>query len=111
MERGDDRAAVGVEPLASNPADRDLAVQHDARGEVPQGDHDSGADGVERSFQEGTACLDLVGQWIAVARRTAPDHVRDVHVLAPKADLTEEPGEELARRADERLTLLVLVVA
>ncbi len=57
------------------------------------------------------AGLDLVGHRVAVPGRPALDHVRDVHVLAGHADPAQELVEELARLADERVALLVLVEA
>src|SRR5205085_8544094 len=57
------------------------------------------------------ARLDLVGERIAVPRRPALHDVRDVDVLAAGSDLREHAVEELPGGADERLPLLVLVVA
>src|SRR6185436_671827 len=55
------------------------------------------------------ARLDLVFLGIAVAGRSALEHVGDVDLFPRHADPGEHPREELARRADERLTLSVLV--
>ena len=57
------------------------------------------------------ARLDLLGQRIAVAGRSAHENVRDVHLFAREADALEQLLEQLARCTDERDALLVLVEA
>src|SRR5439155_9344717 len=111
MEGGDDDPPVHVEPLPADPADRHRPAQDHPGGEVPQRHDDPGLDVLDRAVQVRPARFELVGEGIPVPRRAAPDAVRDVHVLAAKADLTEQAVEQLAGRAHERLALLVLVVA
>ncbi len=57
------------------------------------------------------ARLDLVGHRVAVAGRAALDDVGDVDLGAGEPDALEQPVEELAGLADERVALLVLVEA
>src|SRR6266540_897814 len=81
------------------------------RGEVPERRDQLRLDQLDLAEEVRLAGLDLVRLRIAVARRAALDHVRDVHVLARQADPLEELVEELARLADERIALLVFVEA
>ena len=57
------------------------------------------------------AGLDLVRLRVAVPGRSALEDVGDVDVPARQADALQQAVEELARRADERVALLVLVEA
>ena len=80
-------------------------------GEVPERGHELRLDQLELAEEVALAGLDLVGLRIAVPGRPALEHVRDVHVPPGQADALEQPVEELACRADERVALLVLVEA
>src|SRR6266511_778443 len=111
VERGDHDSSVHREPLPADPADGDLAVQHEPRGEVPQRDDHGGIDEEELLLEPRLARLDLVRQRVPVPRRLAQDHIRDVHVLPADADLLEHLVQQLAGGAHERDALLVLVVA
>src|SRR5262245_29261307 len=79
--------------------------------ELPESHDHPWLDGSDLALQEGLAAQDLVRLGVAVARRPALDHVRDVDLLAPHADGLDDPREELAGTADERQALLVLVSA
>ncbi len=57
------------------------------------------------------AGLDLVRLRVAVAGRAALQDVRHIDLVALEADPGEQLVEELPRLADERLALLILVVA
>ena len=62
-------------------------------------------------LEEGLAGGDLVGLRVAVPRRAALHHVRDVDLLAPEAHRLDHLREELPGLADEGLALRVLVGA
>src|SRR5260370_562953 len=53
----------------------------------------------------------FVGEWIAIAGRTAADNVGNEHVLAPQAYAAQHLGQHLTGSPDERPTLLGLVEA
>src|SRR5262249_16093509 len=71
--------------------------------------HDLRLDEVELVLQVWRARLDLVRHGVAVHRRPALQHVGDVDVAAAQRDAGKQRVEKLAGRADERLTLTVLV--
>ena len=77
-----------------------MATQRDDHGRIER---------AELPFQVGRAGRDLVGLGIAVAWRAALDDVRDEHVLAAPADVTEEVHEEASCATHERAALTVLV--
>ncbi len=58
-----------------------------------------------------TACLHLVRDGIPVSRRPMLQHVADKHVVARELDRREDLVEQLAGRAHERASGLVLVCA
>ena len=74
-----------------------------------QRDDDLRLDAVDLLEEERLARLDLVGLGIAVFRRTALDHVGDVHVVAPEANRLDDLGEQLTGAPDKRDPLDVFV--
>ena len=66
---------------------------------------------VDLPEQERLARRDFVRLRIAVARRPALDHVRDVDVAALEADRLDDLRQQLTGAADERLALQVFVRA
>src|SRR5205823_2117300 len=111
MEGRDHRPALDREALATDATDRDLLVEDHARGEVPERDDDAWRDVLDLPGEVWAAGFDLVGERIAVPGWPAFHDVADVDVLAAKADLAEQSGEQLPGRSHERLALLVLVIA
>src|SRR5437868_5700019 len=111
MERRDHRAAFEIEALSPNTADAHLPVQNDPGGEIAERDDHAGVDVLHGPVQERPAGFDLVRQRVAVPRRAAPNHVRDVYVLTAKTDLSQQSREELPGSSHEGLALLVLVIA
>ena len=109
VERRDHGPAAPREPLAADPADRDLLAEDVPGRPVPERDDDGGVDERDPLVEPGPARLELVGERVAVARRPAHHDVVDVDVLACDADLGEQLVQQLAGGADERLALLVLV--
>src|SRR3954452_6144003 len=79
--------------------------------EVAERADDLRLDQLDLLVQVRLAGLDLLGQWVAVARRAATDHVRDEHIRALDTDLLEQLAEQLARTADKREPLSVLTRA
>src|SRR2546430_16689570 len=55
------------------------------------------------------AGLDLVGLRIAISRRAAHEHIRDIDLLAPEPDSRQQLVEQFSGLADEGLALLVLL--
>ncbi len=78
---------------------------------LPEGDHHPRLDQLELTTQVALAGLDLVVPRVAVAGRSALDHVGDVHLFAVEPDLAEQILEQPPRGPDEGQTLLVLVKA
>ena len=76
-----------------------------------ESDHNRRIEDLELAPQIRGASRDLGRLRVAVARRPAFDDVGDEHVLAPPANAFEQLVEQTASSADERPTLLVLVVA
>ena len=61
--------------------------------------------------RNGWHSLDFVRLGVAIARRPALDHVRDVHIRPRQADRFDDLGEQLPRASDERLALDVFIRA
>src|SRR6185312_13124757 len=80
-------------------------------GEVPERADDTRPDQLHLGEEMALARGDLVRLGVAVARRTALQHVRDVDVGPREPDRAEQRLEHLAGLADERCALAVLVVA
>src|SRR5205085_1966605 len=106
----DHDAAVDLEALSANTADRDLATENEPGGEVPQRDDHLWIDQLDLALEVRRARLDLVRKRVPVSGRSALEDVADVHVLAAQADLAEHRGQKLAGGSHERLALLVLVI-
>src|SRR4051812_38019425 len=87
------------------------AARERLRREVPERADHLRLDQLDLAHQVGLALLDLLGERVAVPRRTALEDVRDEHLAALDADLLEQLVEEAARATDERLALEVLVAA
>ena len=79
--------------------------------EVAERPDEPGLDQLDLPEEVALAGFDLVQHRVAVPRRPALDHVRDVDVFPGHADPVEQLVEELPRLADEREALLVLVKA
>ena len=105
--RADD-AHLGAAVQARDPGR--VAAQELGR-EVPQRAQHTRLDEVDLPPQVVLAGLDLGRVRVAVAGRTALEHVGDEHVRAGQADLPQQLLQQLAGRAHERQALLVLVRA
>ena len=82
------------------------------RREAPERDDDPGLQQLDLAQQPGLALRDLDRVGIAVVRRAALDHVRDVDlVLAVQPHRGEHAVEQLAGAADEGQALAVLLLA
>src|SRR5262245_10824242 len=110
MKRGNELdAAAEIEDVSAQPRDRRLDLEQRLRGERPERDDDLRLDRVDLPEKKGLAGRDFVRLRIAVARRTALDHVRDVDVGAREADGLDDLRQQLAGAPDERLALLVFI--
>jgi len=76
-----------------------------------QGHNDLGPQDREVPFEPDVAGRDLLGQGVAVLRRPVAHDVGDEDLAAVQADAGKQLVEELARGADERPALDVLVVS
>src|SRR5437867_11988816 len=90
---------------------RDGFAREELAHRVPAQRHDDPrAQHLEVSAKPDVAGGDLVRERVAIFGRPVPDDVRDEHLPPVEADPGEELVQELARGADERLALHVLVV-
>src|SRR6476659_1928947 len=80
-------------------------------GEVAERADQLGLDQLDLAPEVRLARLDLLRQRVAVPGRTAFQNVAYIDILALQPDPVEELGQQLARGADERDALLVLVKA
>ena len=106
-----DRHVVHTSSLA---ADRSVGSQTEQRlhGEASHDEKHVGANEKKLPAQIGCAAGHLGGRGIAVSRRAALEHVHDRDVAAAlDADTLEHLREQLARLADERNALKVLLAA
>ena len=104
-------SAIRIGP-AAKPAYALIGAEQQPRREVPERDDHGRIDQFELRFEPRTARLDLGGKRVAVVRRPALDHVRDVAGGPVHADLLpHELVEKLAGPADKRLACQVLVPA
>src|SRR5215207_2171349 len=101
------RAVVSVH-LAAQLPDGLLRVQQRLRGEGAPADDDLRLDELELPDEVRAARRDLVGRRVAVAGRAVLEHVGDEHILAPQLDRRKDLRQQLAARADERASRLVL---
>jgi hypothetical protein len=74
-------------------------------------DNDSRFDGTQLVVQVPSAGGLLILLWVPVLGRTALHGVRDEHVFRREAGLREQPVQDLACVADERMAFLVLLLA
>src|SRR5439155_2400881 len=95
--------------LAVDACDPERAAREKLRREVAECRDDGGLDQLDLAEEVALARLDLVRLRVAVARRAALQHVRDVDVLPRHPDASKQLLEQLPGLADERETLLVLV--
>ncbi len=100
-----------VEDAAAQLRDWLGRAQERLRRELAQGHDHARLDERQLLEQERLARRHFIGLGIAIARRAALDHVGDVDLLAGHAHGLDDLGEQLAGAADERLALLVLVLA
>jgi hypothetical protein len=101
---------VGRSDRPVRPTDR--GAGHEPGHRVPaEGDDEGGVQRLELPSQVRGTGRHLVGLGVPVLGRPALHDVRDEHVLPPPADGAEEADEQLARPADERASLAVLVEA
>jgi hypothetical protein len=106
------RAVLQLELAVPELGDAERASGQQLRGEVSERHDQLRVDEVELGFEERLTGFDLCRQRIAVSRRAAAERVRDVHIRAFQTEfLLDQLGQQLSGRPDERLALLVLVVA
>ena len=101
MEGGHEPRSLALVPAAMVARDEDLLAQRVAAGDFAQQHDDPGPNQRHLLAQIVQARLGLVRLGIAVLRRTALDHVADVHVGALDADGVDHPRQQFARAADE----------
>ena len=111
MEGRDQLRAAVVEHAAAQPRDRLVGPQQRLRRELAERDDHLRLDDVDLPEQERLAGLDFVRLGVAVLRRPALDHVRDVDVVALEADRLDDLRQQLPGAADERDALDVFVRA
>ena len=97
--------------LAVHARDAGRPTGQKLRREVAERRNDARLDQLDLPPEMSLAGLDLFGQRIAVAGRAAFKNVDDIDVVTRQPDAGEQLVEQLARRADERDALLVLVEA
>src|SRR5215471_17518141 len=85
----DERHTVILVHRAAQFTDRCLRVQQRLRGERSERENHSWSDQLDLSNQIRTARGNLIGQRIAVARRSVLQNVADVHLLARQIDRGE----------------------
>ena len=111
MEHRHHQDAALLEPHAVLLGDLDVGLDDLRRGDPAQTDDHLRAYQPHLRAQPFDALLLLLGLGVAVLRRTALDDVRDIDVrVAVKLHRVEHLVEQLARSADERLSLQVLVL-
>ena len=103
--------AVLLEELPVLARDLEVGLDHLHRADAPETDENLRLHQLHLAAQITAAGLLLRVERVAVLRRTALDAVGDVDARAVEPDHREHIVEELARPADERLALLVLVRA
>ena len=116
MERGrgmEDREDGDAVLLSCTSVDaRDgFAGKELVHGVASEGHHDLRPERREVALEPDVARGHFLRQGVAVLRRTVPYDVGDEHFVAVEADARQQLIEQLARRADERAALDVLVVA
>ena len=111
MKRRNQLRAAVVVNAAAQARDRIERAQQRLRRELAERDDHLRLDGVDLPEQEWLARLDFVLLGVAVLRRPALDHVRDVHVLALQIDRFDDLRQQLPGAADERNALLIFVGA
>src|SRR6266480_5731803 len=94
-------------------ADRLLRAEEALRGDAAEREDHLGLERAELRREHRGARRELLGLRISVAGWSAFDRIRDEHLVAREAHARrlQHLGEELARAADERKTLRVLVGA
>src|SRR5689334_4018368 len=109
MEKRKQDELFQADCLASHLRDADLPVEQRLRRPIPQRADERRSDYFNLLQQERLARLDFVRFRIAVVRRPAFDDIRNVDLRSRQAGGLQEFVEQLSRRANERLTLLILV--
>lgn len=106
------RLPEGVEGAAHG-VQRRLLVESEqgGAGHLPHAEDELRVHQLDLLVQIGEAAAALLGQGVAVVRRTMLEDVRDVDIFTAEFDRFEDVGEELARLAHEGLALEVLVLA
>ena len=107
---GKDRQSVD---LARPPMDaRDRFTRQELTHRVPPERHDHlRLQDLEMTPEPDIAGPDLLGQRVAVLRRTMPHDVRDEHLAPVETDVRQELVQQLPGRPDEGTSLEILVVA
>ena len=95
--------------LAVHARDPERAAGEQRRREAAEGGHDAGAYELQLTKEVGLARGSLFRQRVAVARRPALQHRREVHLVEGQADAAEQPLEELSGPSRERRAFPVLV--
>src|SRR5262250_877925 len=111
MERGHERNADVLPPLATKSCDGRVGPEQRLSRELPQRHDDRWADGVQLRLEEGLAGGDLVRLRVAVSRRAALHDVADVDLVAAVPHRGDHLRQQLSRRADEGDALVVLLGA
>lgn len=100
-----------VEPNAVLLRDLEILIDQLLRRDSAETDNDLGLKQLGLHSQPSDAGLLLCGKRISVLRRAALDNIADVAVVPSQTDDGEHIIEELACRADERLSLQILLSA
>ena len=101
-------AGVAVHP-AAQAGNRGAGFQQRLRGEAPHREDQLRLDQLDLLQEMRAALRDFLRRRVAVSRRAALEHVRDVDVgAARKADRRQHVVEQLARLADERIAEAIL---
>src|SRR5262245_15268691 len=111
VKRRNQLGAAEVVDAAAQPRNRVERAEQRLRAELAERDDHLRFDDVDLPEQKRLARLDFVGLRIAVARRAALDHVRDVDVLALEIDRFDDLGQQLTGAADEWNPLNIFIGA
>src|SRR4051812_19251906 len=111
MECRDELRAAVIEHAAAQPRNRRVGLEERPRGERAKRDDNLRLDRRELAKQEWLARRNLVRFRIAIARWTALQHVRDIHIVARQPHRLDHLRQQLTGAADKRYALLVFVRA
>ncbi len=109
VQQGEDSELVAADGSAADLCDPNLPPEERLCGPAAERADDLGIDQLDLLEQKRPARVDLVRLGVPVVRRAALDHVGDIDLAAGEPSRLQQLIQQLARRADERFALAVLV--